>query len=533
MKKKISFALALAMVLSLAACNNSNETTTETTNAVAETTASAEENAETTAAPDTTEAAETTAAPVEAEAITAEPLVYLGFENTDGIKAVEQSEDIGSLTGANLGIVDSEHPILIAEGQGAVGNALYLDGKYGVDFDMKQTDESYTVSFWYNADRVSIYGPVLQIGRNIGMSNADATVTWLNVTKTDWGANSADIFPVVWNRNSSIGTEVSADGVWPWIYAMDDTEHGKREWCLLTVVADGNRYVADDGMERVGTKLYLNGELKWEANAENMYYQGLSPEILTGDGIEGHIGINYWDTTFKGFIDELYIYDEALTDGQVKTLFEQGNPPAEPVAPESAGAAEAEPEALAAAPVNASAIDVLGTPDRELGFWSDTTAGYELADGGKVTFKLNNYSNGEANYKNFVLALTNTAVTTDKVASADNFEGYMEYAVLRADAYGWPRVEDGASADVAPELSFETSWTDWNAWLKLMTNAGVTVVMERSGDAITVNYTFEELSTGETMTETANVKIKAQDTTAPVYVHFTGEGAYIELLSVE
>jgi len=532
MKKKLSFALALAMVVSLTACGNTAEPAAEEGTA-AETTAAAQETAAevTEAAAETTE---TTPAPVEAEPIDAEPLVYLGFENADGLKAVEQSEDIGSLTGANFGIVESAHPILIAEGQGAVGNALYLDGKYGVDFDMKQTDESYTFSFWYNADRVSIYGPVVQIGRNIGMANTDAAVTWLNVTKTDWGTNSADIFPVVWNRNSSIGTEVTADGVWPWIYAMDDTEHGKREWCLVTVVADGNRYVADDGMERVGTKFYLDGELKWEANAENMYYQGLSPEILTGDGLEGHIGINYWDTVFKGFIDELYIYDEALTDGQVKTLFDQGNPPAEPVAPEaSAAEAEAEPEALPAAPVDESAIDVLGTPDRELGFWSDTTAGYELADGGKLNLKLNNYSNGEANYKNFVLALTNTAVTTDKVASADNFEGYMEYAVIRADAYGWPRVEDGASEETAPELSFETSWTDWTEWLKLMTNAVVTVNMERSGDAITVNYTFEDIATGATMTETANVKIKIADTTAPVYVHVTGEGAYIELLSVE
>lgn len=201
-------------------------------------------------------------------------------------------------------------------------------------------------------------------------------------------------------------------------------------------------------MERVGTKFYLNGELKWEANGENMYYQGLAPEILTGDGIEGHIGINYWDTIFKGFIDELYIYDEALTDGQVKTLFEQGNPPEKPVAPE---AAEAEPEPLAAAPVDASAIDTLGTPERALGFWSDTTDGFELADGATRTFKLNNYSDGEANYRNYVLAITNTPVTTDKVAGADNFEGYMEYAVVRADAWGWPRVEDGADEAVAPE----------------------------------------------------------------------------------
>lgn len=526
MKKKLSFALAFAMVLSLAACGNNSAASTTT---AAETTAAAAETTTTAAAAEeTTEAAEETAAPVEAEPVPDSSLLHLDFETTDGLTAVEQTENVGALTGANLGIQDSAHPILIAEGQGAAGNALYLDGKYGVDFTMPEiADDSYTISFWYNADRVSTFGPVVQMGRNIGMSNADATVTWLNVTKTTWGANSADIFPVAWNRNSSIGTEVSADGVWPWIYAMDDMEHGKREWCLFTIVSDGSRYVADDGMERVGTKFYLNGELKWEANAENMYYQGLSPEIFKGEGLEGHIGINYWDTVFKGFIDELYVFDDVLTDGQVKGLFEMGNPPEKPEAPEyDGGAAEeeaAEPEPLPAAPVDAAAIDVLGTPERVLGFWSDTTDGFELKDGTTMTITLNNYSDGVNNWDNFVTAFTNTAVTTDKVASADNYEGYAEYGVLRADAYGWG-YPDGAA-------TFGCSWgDDWAGWLKLMTNANVVMNIMRDGADAYIDYTFKGAD-GTEMTETAILKgaWAAEDA---VYVHITGEAAYIELLSV-
>ena len=258
-----------------------------------------------------------------------------------------------------------------------------------------------------------------------------------------------------------------------------------------------------------------------------MYYQGLSPEILTGDGIEGHIGINYWDTIYKGFIDELYIFDEALTDGQVKTLFEMGNPPAEPVAPEyEAGEEEeavTEAVALEAAPVAEGALDVLGTPDRALGFWSDTTDGFELADGATLKMKLNNYSDGVNNWDNFVLAFTNTAVTTDKVASADNYEGYAEYAVLRADAYGW--------GDASYNANFETSWEDWAAWLQLMTSASVDVTMTRNGGEVTVDYTFTGAD-GTAMTEKA-VVTSTMTAESPVYVHVTGEAAYIELLSVE
>ncbi|MCR5167603.1 MAG: LamG domain-containing protein [Oscillospiraceae bacterium] len=536
MKKSLAAIAAFLLATTMTACGDSTPPPASTTTAATEakpveTTTAAEETtaAETTTSAPETETTEETKAPVAAEPIPEDPLYHLDFETADGLRAVMQAEDLGSLTGANFGLAPSDHPILIAEGQGAVGNALYLDGKYGVDFDMNEiADDSYTVSFWYNADRVAKYGPVVQLGRNIGMSNADATVTWLNVTKTDWGANNAEIFPVVWNRNSSIGTDISADGVWPWIYAMDDTEHGKREWCLITIVSDGNRYTADDGMERVGTKFYLNGELMHEANAENMFYQGLSPEILTGDGVEAHIGINYWDTIYKGFIDELYIFDEPLTDGQVKTLFEMGNPPEKPEAPEYDGGgdepAETEAAPLAAAPVDTSAIDTLGTPERVLGFWGDTTDGFELADGASLKFKLNNYSDGVNNWDNFVMAFSNTAVKTDSVASADNYPGYAEYAVLRADAYGW--------GDESYNATFETSWgEDWAGWLSLMTDADVDITVTRNGGEVTAEYTFTGAD-GTAMTEKA-VVTSTMAADSPVFVHFTGEAAYIELLSAE
>ena len=538
MKKKLSFVLAFAMVLSLAACGGSGDTTTTTASSAAP----AADNAETTttaaAADDSaeadTEASEEEKPPVEAEPVPDGALLHFDFETADGLTAKRQVADLGTLTGANFGIADSIHDILIAEGQGAVGNALYLDGKYGVDFDMPElANDTYTISFWYNADRVSAYGPIVQMGRNCGMSNADATVTWLNFTKTEWGANNADIFPVAWNRNSSIGTEVSENGVWPWIYAMDDSVHGKREWCNVTVVADGNRYVADDGMERIATKFYIDGELKWEANAENMYYQGLSPEIFKGDGLEGHIGINYWDTVFKGFIDELYIYDTALTDGQVKGLFELGNPPETPVAPEyeapeeDGGSPAEAPAALAAAPVDASAIAALGTPERVLGWWSDHTDGYELADGATLKMKLNNYSDGAENYHNFILAFTNTAVKADLIPGADNYEGYAEYGVLRPDVWGW------GAPDQPYENTFEKSWEDtqWADWLALMTDADVDISITRNGGEVTIDYVFTGAD-GTVMTEKA-VFTSYMTADSPVFVHVGGEGAYIELLSVE
>ena len=505
MKKILAIFLAAAMVTTLAACNNeSGNDTPDTSDSGSN-------------APDSSGPAEDDKPPVEAEALPSSPLIHLDFETTDGLKAVKQIANDGSVPeGITYAITESSHDILIAEGQGAVGNALYLDGKYGVDFDMVQIDDdSYTISFWYNADRVATYGPVVQMGRNL--AGAASPVTWLNVTKSTWGTNSADIFPVVWNRNSSIGTEVAADGVWPWIYAMDDLEHGKREWCLLTLVVDGNRYVADDGMERIATKFYLDGELKWEANAENMYYQGISPEIFAGSGLEGHIGINYWDTVYKGFIDELYVFDEALTDGQVKALFEQGNPPASPVAPEyewedeEAGNADAaDPEPIVDEPGNLTVTS----------FFGNKTEFTALNNGASLNYTFNNTSNGSNNWDNFVMAVSDA--DADSYAGAEN-----EVVVIRADAWGWG---GGASDFVAPDgdgnkLTFETdaNFDEWAAKMKEGVDVDLTISLD--GNTLTYNATIGEYTVS--MTATSGV-----DLPETLYVFFTGENCKLTGISV-
>ena len=519
MKKFLAIFVAVAMVTSLAACSNENGGNdndgggTTTTSA-----AGTESNNE--GGGDGTESEEEEVPPVEAEDISYTPLIHLDFESTDGLKAVKQIANDGSVPeGITYALAESSHDILIAEGQGAVGNALYLDGKYGVDFDMVRIDDdSYTISFWYNADRVATFGPVVQMGRNIAGQSAGDPVTWVNITKSTWGDNSADIFPVAWNRNSGIGTEVSADGVFPWIYAMDNMEHGKREWCLFTIVVDGNRYVADDGMERIATKLYLDGELKWEANAENMYYQGISPEIFAGDGLEGHIGINYWDTIYKGFIDELYVYDEPLTDGQVKTLFEQGNPPASPVAPEyeyvdeegDVGGDAAEPEPIVDEPGNLTVTS----------FFGNKTEFTALKNGETLTYSFTNTSNGSNNWDNFVMAVANA--DADSYAGADN-----EVIVIRADAWGWG---GGASDFVAPDgegnaLTFETdaNFDEWQTKMKEGADVNLTIAL----DGNTLNY---KATIGE-----YNVSLSATsgvDLPDTLYVFFTGENCKLTNIAV-
>lgn len=513
MKKILALLLVLVMAVSLIACQPADPTNAPTTTQKNDT-------------PKVTDPKpSTTLPPVEAEALPENPLLYWNFENLDGLKSVEKFTDDAGV----VSLVQSEHAILVADG--VVGKSLYLDGKYGIELDMNNldiADDSYTISFWIYAERLGDFMPIVQLGRNINGDPAtdagktkEGAVAWLNFTRGSW----AETYPLAWSRNSSIPWATDETGVFPWIAGPADVVYGKGEWCLVTLVVDGNRYTCiDDNGERIGTRYYLNGELVFDASAEFLYYQGIAPELFTGSPVSGFIGINYWDALYKGYIDELVIYDEALTSGQVVSLYNQGDATMVPSAPVEGGGVEEEPEiVLPEITADPNAIDVLGTPARDLGWWTDSTAGYELTEGGTLTLKLNNYSSAGNNWSNYVLGLVNTAVTTDLLPSADNYPGYAEYCVLRADSYGW--------GDASYAGTWTNSWADdWAGWLELMKDAEVTIVLTRNGATVNVETTFVGAD-GTTMTSSA-VITTSLTAEAPCYVFVGGEAAYIELLSV-
>ena len=171
-----------------------------------------------------------------------EAFAHYTFDGADeGYKAVTNAEEIpAEMDGANKGIVPVEDYAFLY-GDGPVGKALFLDGKVAVDLGLKATGtDAYTIAFWMNASRLSTYGPTLQMGYNVGKSDAANNVTWMNITQSEWGSNNAKIFPVVWSRNK-------ANDTWPWMYAWDDAIHGKREWVHVAIVTDGTKPAYVDG----------------------------------------------------------------------------------------------------------------------------------------------------------------------------------------------------------------------------------------------------------------------------------------------
>lgn len=488
MKKKVFAALLSAtMVMSMmTACGN--EPTQQPSEESSQESSAAPSSEESSVAPSNEESsvepsAETPEEPAgglaEAEPLP-DALYHFAMDGTDeGILTVIQSEDVGGNTGATYGVVESstyvdkdgaEQPVVVQYADGPVGKCTYIDGNFGLKLPVEalNTDE-YTISFWLNADRLSNYGPTLQLGSNMGMADTDegVAVKWINVTQTEWGANNAKIFPVVWDRNSETG-------VWPWVYAADDSIHGKKEWVLVTLVATGDVYnFADDGLDRVAAKFYLNGELAFDA-AEGTY-GGLAPDVLTAeDNFECLFGINYWDSVFKGFVDEVYFFDQALTDGQVASLFLEGNPSVESVAEAPAAAEdEAEPVAIDHSAVTTTGT-VLGATDCSTGFWSEFSEVVEVPSGESVTANFVNYTDGLTNWHNFLVVLQNVPEVHSVDANAD----YKEYGVMRADNYGWGAGYEGIA-------TAECDW-NWDTFVTDIDGANVELTITNNGDTADV-----------------------------------------------
>jgi len=443
----------------------------------------------------------------EAEALPETPFAHITFDSAnaeaEGYTAVTQVEQAAD--SANDGATFDIAPVDAAFGYaaGPVGEALFIDGSFGIDLNLEPTNtDTYTVSFWMNADRLATYGASLQMGYNMGKAaDVGNNVTWFNVTQSEWGENSAKIFPVVWSRNEASD---AADGTdcWPWMYAFDNAIHGKREWVMVTIVATGEAQTGATGATTVGAEYYVNGAKVYDSqdNYESAAYfeytwdATLAPNIMKpGDAeFESLFGINYWDTIYKGFVDDLYIYDTALTAGQVASLYALGDPTVESVAPE--GVATTEEPAEPVANDNSGVVTtgtVVGSLDCTTGFWTTWSDTVQVPEGESVSVNFKNYTDGLAAWDNFLVILQNVP---DAHAAADNAD-YKEYAVMRADNWGWGAGYDGI-ATATCDWNWDTFTADMNgADVALtITNNGTTadvvaVVTTAAGTVYNQSYT--------------------------------------------
>ena len=104
--------------------------------------------------------------------------------------------------------------------------------------------------------------------------------------------------------------------------------------------------------------------------------------------------------------------------------------------------------------------NVVGEEDNSTGWWTSHSEMIYVPAGQKYTTRFKNYTNGAANWNNFVIVLTRQ----------DN----SEYAVLRADNYGW--------GDCYGAATTSGGQADWTGWLAAMDEATVTASIINNGD---------------------------------------------------
>ena len=108
--------------------------------------------------------------------------------------------------------------------------------------------------------------------------------------------------------------------------------------------------------------------------------------------------------------------------------------------------------------------EVLGEEDNSTGWWAAHSQDIKVPAGYTYTTRFKNFTSGANNWNNFLVVLTRQ----------DN----SEYAVLRADNYGW-----GDSYEACTPSGGQS---DWGAWLSAMDDAVVTVSVTNHGSSADV-----------------------------------------------
>ena len=150
----------------------------------------------------------------------------------------------------------------------------------------------------------------------------------------------------------------------------------------------------------------------------------------------------------------------------------------------------------------------IGATDNSTGFWGAHSENIKVAPGETYVSTFTNYTSGGANWNNFVVVLCR--------------EDNTEYAVVRADNYGWG---DGYAA-----CTPSGGQSDWAAWLAAMDGAKVTTYVTNNGDGTADVLAVMEGTDGKTYTQ----EYKGINTVDPedFYFRFTVDGSHIEFDNV-
>jgi len=158
----------------------------------------------------------------------------------------------------------------------------------------------------------------------------------------------------------------------------------------------------------------------------------------------------------------------------------------------------------------------LGATDNSTAFWDAHSDYIKVEPGQTFVYSFTNYTSGANNWNNFVTVLTNK-------------DGSTEYAVLRADNWGWGT--GWAGEELASKCTPSGGQSDWGAWLAAMDGAKVTVYIKNNGDG-TADVKTEMLGNDGNTYYQDYIGINTVTDPTDFYFHFTVDNCHLEFDNV-
>ncbi len=185
--------------------------------------------------------------------------------------------------------------------EGIDGNALYLDGTYGLRLDgIGRLGESYSAAFWIRTDELCDWSPFIHIGCDLFDPEKRCRL-WIG-QKTD-GTSVAPILSSEQARDD-VSFEIRPDEM------ADTMQTGA--WYHIVFTVDGTR--TGSRPDSVYGTLYVSGVKVGEGDVARDVLNSGEPEI--------YLGINCWDELFPAAYDDVMIWNRALAENQVWDLYD-------------------------------------------------------------------------------------------------------------------------------------------------------------------------------------------------------------------
>ncbi len=230
-------------------------------------------------------------------------IAHYGFdEDTKNEVTGEEATQTGKGNGAKVG-ADAVAGDTFTYEEGVNGKAIVLakGNKDGLNLNVKAKGDSYTVSVWTKTSEFNGFAePLIWYG-----GTDQSTQSWVGIwpgLNDKWASGGPVLGGAEGGKPDRVEVLAGTNKL-----TTDDTMLSF-DWHMVTAVVDGET-----------GKLYWDGQLVGMTTGDAKMYK------VTGDDKSFYLAANAWDVPFSGSVDELYIYDRALSSDDIKELYEATN----------------------------------------------------------------------------------------------------------------------------------------------------------------------------------------------------------------